>query len=123
VSGFAFFHTVSWNMERYMRILEWQSGDCKPVLAVHPSLEDLSSRHELQIFRDQDDLDWFIGALFLEDQIGQVLIMRHGGDPEKTTDFYVDSAFSEDQAIKKILELFRIKDDEVFWRLDTEERG
>jgi hypothetical protein len=105
-----------------MRLVKWKSEGCKPVLAVHPSLEDLYSRHEIDVFRDKDDLDWFVGAIFLADEIGQVLIMRHDGNPPGATDFYVDLACDESLAIGKISEIYRLTDDEIFWKLGSDTR-
>jgi hypothetical protein len=40
--------------------LGWPSGDCKPVIATRRSPAELVAAMETQVFRDREDLDWFV---------------------------------------------------------------
>jgi hypothetical protein len=98
---------------------EWPSGECKPVLATHKNPTELVSNLEIEIvtFRDQDDLDWFEGALVPVSDLGLVLIMRHDNNPLKLTALYVDSHCDSLAAEERLIKFFCLREKDIAWRL------
>jgi len=95
--------------------IQWPSGDCTPILATTLSLEELSERRALEIFRDQDDLDWFTGAVFEADGVGSALVMNHDNNPLKISVFYVDSGKDFRESIDRFRCLFKLTNEEINW--------
>lgn len=93
----------------------WPTGDCSPILATTLSLENLSQRCEIKIFRDQGDLGWFSGAAFESEGLGPVLIMRHDNNPLKIVVFYVDSGKDFLYSIDFIRAQFLLENEDVSW--------
>ena len=105
-------------MTRYVEVpdpFEWDSGDCKPVLATRLSVEELSARNRLELFRAEDDLDWFVGAHCMNASFGPLLIMRHDHNPARLTVFHVDRGLDSDTAQAAIIQLFNLCDPEIAW--------
>lgn len=105
-------------MTKYVDIpvpFEWNSGDCKPVLATRLSVEELSARNRLELFRAEDDLDWFVGAHCMNASFGPLLIMRHDHNPERLTAFYVDRGLDSGSAQAVIARLFSLCEPEIAW--------
>jgi hypothetical protein len=97
----------------------WPSGDSMPVLAIKLTLDELSQRYPLEVFRDRDDLDGFTGAIVQSAPCGPLLIMRHDNSPDELTAFYVDSAQVLEVAQSSIVQMFGINDDEIAWLRGT----
>lgn len=96
--------------------VQWRSGDCKPVLATHLSTVDLVKNLNVEVFREKDDLDWFSGAIFLNDTIGQILIMQHDNNPQKLTAVYVDDSVDLLMAEAIIVKALQLPEKAIFWR-------
>jgi hypothetical protein len=88
--------------------IDWPSGDCRPVLATKLPVEELSKRRYSAVFRDQDDLDSFTGAIWLDLPTGPVLVLRHDNNPKELSAFYVDSAQDIVCSQAEIVNFFRI---------------
>jgi hypothetical protein len=101
-------------------ILDWPSGDCKPVLATPKTPVELVREFGIATFRDRDDLDWFDGAALHIGRLGPILIMRHENNPRKLTAIYVDAGCTPFLAETTLIEYFDLMDDDVVWRLSTD---
>jgi len=88
--------------------VRWPSGDCRPILATPLSVEELVKRRPARVFRDQDDLDFFTGAIWRDLAAGTVLIMRHDNNPEGLTAFYVDSLCDVGLVQNELVKVFEI---------------
>jgi hypothetical protein len=99
----------------------WPSGDCRAVIATKLSLEELTNRIKLSIFRAKDDLDWFSGAIINHSKLGYILIMRHDNNPLKLSVFYVDVGQDYNIAQLIISALF-LKKNEIDWVLKPESK-
>lgn len=94
---------------------DWPSGDCRAVLASKLSLDELHRRRPLQLFRAQDDLDWFTGALLEVPSLGPLLLMRHDVSPEGLMAFYVDALCDVSAAQAYVMDLFCLREGEIAW--------
>ena len=113
-----------WVLEMSNRIdarIDWPSGDCRPVMATRLLVEELSKRRDSAVFRDQDDLDLFTGAIWRDLPIGPVLVMRHDNNPRELTSFYVDSARNITSAQAELVDFFCLADNEIAWLLENGE--
>ena len=99
-------------------VVHWSSGDCRPVMAVSLSVEVLTQRREAKVFRDQDDLDFFTGAVWQECVFGPLLAMRHDGNPLRITALYVDSASPVGSVQASLIEFFGFAEAEIAWLLE-----
>lgn len=95
----------------------WPSGDCCAVLASKLTMDELHRRQPLQLFRAQDDLDWFTGALLDAPSLGPLLLMRHDGNPDGLMAFYVDALCDVKAAQAFVMDLFCLRDGEIAWAL------
>ena len=103
------------------RRIDWPSGDCRPVMATQLLVEDLSKRRYATVFRDQDDLDSFTGAIWRNVPTGPILVMRHDNNPQGLTAFYVDSARDITGAQFGLVEFFGLAESEIAWVLKNGE--
>lgn len=99
------------------KTIDWPSGDCRPVMATKLPVEELSKRRYSAVFRDQDDLDSFTGAVWCDLPTGPVLVMRHDNNPQKLTAFYVDSARDITSAQAELVDFFCLAGSEIAWLL------
>jgi hypothetical protein len=96
-------------------VVNWPSGDCLPVLATKISAIDLAEKVNSNIFRAEDDLDWFSGLLIRATEIGAVLVMQHDGNPQKLTVFYADANVDLVRARYEISKVFSLNQEDIFW--------
>jgi hypothetical protein len=105
-------------MDEFVEIptaFRWASGDSRPAMATSVPIRDLSARHHLDLFRDKDDLDWLVGALYLKAWFGPLLIMQYDNNPAATAEFYVDSRQDLRIAQAVIAQLFGLSAAEITW--------
>jgi hypothetical protein len=97
--------------------IDWPSGDCRPIMATKLPVEELSKRSYSSVFRDEDDLDSFTGAIWFDLPTGPVLAMRHDNNPQELTAFYVDSGRDITSAQAELADFFCLADSEIKWIL------
>lgn len=85
------------------------------MLATRLPLEELCQRQPLEIFRKQDDLDWFTGATFEDESLGAVILMNHDNNPLRISVFYVDAGQNLMLAIDRLKNMFSLTSEEVSW--------
>lgn len=96
----------------------WPSGDCKAIFATKNSTPlTIAEALKISSFRAQDDLDWFCAVLINIQGIGDVLIMKHDGNPEGLTAYYVDSKCEKKFSIEKITTHLKIEKQDLVWEL------
>ncbi len=86
-------------------------------MATQLLVEELVKRRPSVIFRDQDDLDLFTGAIWRDAPRGPVLVMRHDNNPQDLTAFYVDLARDVTSAQAELVEFFGLAGNEIAWML------
>ena len=94
----------------------WPSGDCKPIIATLVSPAKLAAASGTLVFRDRDDLDWFEGASFQIEGLGNVLIMKHENNPLGLTALYVDLSCDANAAGKTLAEDFGLSPESIAWQ-------
>ena len=97
-------------------VVSWPSGDCTPIIATLIEPEALISSLGVQVFRDRDDVDWFVGARFDCDGVGPVLIMRHVSSPEELTAIYVDAGVDIHRAEETVRRALTLDNSDIYWR-------
>lgn len=93
----------------------WPSGDCKPVLELAFTPEEIESKWNIHFHRDKDDLDWYLGGHIKDRVIGFIVMMRHENSQSIGTILYVDSKIDTPEALKRIREKFDITDSDIAW--------
>jgi hypothetical protein len=83
-------------------------------------IEELEKRCPLKLFRAQDDLDWFTGAVVENALLQPLLMMRHDGNPKGLTAFYVDVGQRATDVQEVISKIFTFQGDEIAWKLSPE---
>lgn len=94
----------------------WPSGDCKPVLKIIFTPKEISEKYNLIFMEEKDDLDWFKGAHFYDDELGPIVMMKHEHSPIKGTDIYIDASIDTAVAVEKIITLLQLKQEDVIWK-------
>lgn len=90
-------------------------------MATQLPLEELSKRRHCVVFRDQDDLDSFTGAIWRDAPAGPILAMRHDNNPQGLAAFYVDSARNIASAQADLVCFFGLAEIEIAWVLQARE--
>jgi hypothetical protein len=98
----------------------WPSGDCKPIVELTYSPDEIASKWGLQFKREQDDLDWYWGSHTKSPTIGPVVLMRHENTSSRGTLVYVDYKLDRAVAVKAIKELFQLDDLDIIWQSPPE---
>ena len=77
--------------------------------------ETLSEKFDLEFAEGKDDLDYFLASHFFDEIIGSVVLIRYRNAPQSGTPVYVDSQFSCNVAIERIINVLRLEPEHVNW--------
>ncbi|ATQ73247.1 hypothetical protein CR152_01035 [Massilia violaceinigra] len=89
-------------------------------MATELAPKNLVSKFGITVSGGRDDLDWFEGARLNIDELGPVLVIKHGNNPLGLTALYVDADIDATFAESILIRYFNLTEGEVAWRVSVE---
>ncbi len=107
-------------MKNQEDVKHWPSGNCKEVLLLDIAPEELTSRCEVSLNRDKDDLDWYVGGYIIDDAIGPIVFIRYDNAPIKGVIVEIDVGIETAVALSRLKHVLHLQDAEIIWSVDLE---
>lgn len=102
-------------MNEQLNSIFWPGKDYQGILSTYLSIGELNNRGNLTIFRGEDELGFFTGALVNNSLIKPLFIRVYDDTKDGWVNFHTDIEQDEEIAKEYIKYLFKLKKEDIQW--------
>lgn len=94
----------------------WPSGDSRPIILLSYEPNEIQEKYDLEFFREKDDLGWFEGSHFYDENLGPVVFMRYKDSPTDGTVIYIDSGLDFVKSYDILIKILDLSEESIAWK-------